>query len=83
MPYYKGGDGSVYHAMFPEEGREECDGPIRSADGTDNLAELRKIKAIAVDGEPFQHCGLCIKMVSAGCATRRQCLHENFLTWRL
>ncbi len=30
-PYYKGGDGSVYHAMFPEEGREECDGPIRSA----------------------------------------------------
>jgi hypothetical protein len=79
-PYYKGGDGSVYHAMFPEEGAEETDGPIRSADGRDPLAELRLIKAEAIDGQPFKHCGLCIKMVSGTCARTRKCLHEVYLT---
>jgi hypothetical protein len=83
MPYYKGSDGSVYHAMFPIEGQEPCDGPVRSADGIDNLAPLRLIKAEAVDGQPFKHCGLCIKMISAGCAASRRCLHETFLTGTL
>ncbi len=29
-PYYKGGDGSVYHAMFPIASAEETEGPIRA-----------------------------------------------------
>lgn len=82
-PYYKGGDGSVYHAMFPIEGQEAVDGPVRSADGIDPFAALRLIKAEAIDGQPFKHCGLCIKMISAGCAASRWCLHETFLSGKL
>lgn len=80
MPYYKAGDRSVYHAMFPVEGGEETDGPVRSADGVDNLASARLIKAEAIDGQPFKHCGLCIKMVSAACEARRQCFHDVFMS---
>ena len=83
MPYYKGGDGSVYHAMFRIDGAEETDGPVRSADGVDPLAAARLIKAEDMPGQPFKHCGICIKMVSMGCAARRKCLHESYLDGRL
>lgn len=78
MPYYKGRDGSVYHAMFPVEGAEETTGPILSAGGVDNLAPLRLIKAEAIDGQTFKHCGLCIKMVSGTCERTRKCFNEVF-----
>lgn len=82
-PFYKGGDGSIYHAFYPIEGQEAVDGPVRSADGIDPLAAARLIKSEAVEGQPFKHCGLCIKMISAGCAQTRVCLHDRFRTGTL
>lgn len=82
-PFYKSADGSVFHAMFPIDGMEETDGPIRNADGVDIWAERRRIRAVSVDGEPFQHCGICIKMVSDTCEKNRKCFRESFLEGKI